>query len=244
MNQLRVSKVCKKYRNGKLAVDDVTFTLGPGVFGLLGKNGAGKSTLLRIIATITNADSGTIFWNDIDVRKHPHVLRSVLGYVAQDSGVYPSLTATEFLMYVAALKGVSARAAKLQITRLLEIVNLSNELRTPLASYSGGMHRRVSIAQALLGDPQLLVLDEPTVGLDPLERGALLGALSELALTRVVILSTHIGSDIDAVAQEVGVMEGGKLIACAPRGEFLFRDGSQFDTLEKAYIALVTHSAL
>lgn len=244
MNQLRLSKIRKKYRSGKLAVDDVTFTLGPGVFGLLGKNGAGKSTLLRIIATITSPDSGSISWNDIDVRKRPQVLRSVLGYVAQDSGVYPSLTATEFLMYVAALKGVSGRAARQQIPNLLEIVNLSHEGRTPLSSYSGGMRQRVTIAQALLGDPQLLVLDEPTVGLDPLERGALLGTLADLALTRVVILSTHVGSDIDSVAQTVGVMEGGKLIACAPRGEFLARDGSTFDTLEQAYIALVTHSAL
>jgi ABC-2 type transport system ATP-binding protein len=214
--RLVVENVSKEYRGGAQgvrALSNVGFSLGPGVLGLLGPNGAGKSTLMRILATITQPSSGSVFWNDTEIVRRPDALREVLGYLPQDFGVYPHLNAIEFLEYLAAVKGVSAGAARARIRELLELVNLTGAAKRPLGGYSGGMRQRIGIAQALLNDPQLLIVDEPTAGLDPEERVRFRNLLSELSGERIVILSTHIVSDIEAVATSIAILEQGYLLA-------------------------------
>ncbi len=187
----------------------MTLELGPGVIGLLGPNGAGKSTLMRMLATITRPTEGTIKWNEVDIVKSPDALRSVLGYLPQDFGVYPNLNAVEFLEYMAAIKGLDGKSARRRIDELLLVVNLKEAAKRPLGGYSGGMKQRVGIAQALLNDPQLLIVDEPTVGLDPEERVRFRNLLSDLAGQRIVILSTHIVSDVEATATEIVIINKG-----------------------------------
>jgi ABC-2 type transport system ATP-binding protein len=211
--QLTVDNLSKNYRGGVEALRNVQLSLKPGVLGLLGPNGAGKSTLMRILATITQASSGRVLWNDTDIARDPDALRSVLGYLPQDFGVYPNLNAIEFLNYLAAAKGIPTAAARKRITELLALVNLADVAKRPLGGYSGGMRQRVGIAQALLNDPQLLIVDEPTAGLDPEERVRFRNLLSELAGERIVILSTHIVSDVEAVATEIAILARGQLLA-------------------------------
>jgi ABC-2 type transport system ATP-binding protein len=214
--RLVVENVSKEYRvgaQGVRALSNVGFSLGPGVLGLLGPNGAGKSTLMRILATITQPSFGSVLWNDTEIVRRPDALREVLGYLPQDFGVYPHLNAIEFLEYLAAVKGVSAGAARARIRELLELVNLTGAAKRPLGGYSGGMRQRIGIAQALLNDPQLLIVDEPTAGLDPEERVRFRNLLSELSGERIVILSTHIVSDIEAVATSIAILEQGYLLA-------------------------------
>jgi len=214
--RLAVEKLSKEYRGGAQrvrALSNVEISLGPGVLGLLGPNGAGKSTLMRILATITQPTAGRVLWNNADIAREPDTLREVLGYLPQDFGVYPHLNAIEFLEYLAAVKGVSAGAARTRIRQLLELVNLTGAAKRPLGDYSGGMRQRIGIAQALLNDPQLLIVDEPTAGLDPEERVRFRNLLSELSGERIVILSTHIVSDIEAVATSIAIMEQGHLLA-------------------------------
>jgi ABC-2 type transport system ATP-binding protein len=214
--QLVVENLSKEYRGGAQRVrglSNVQFSLEPGVLGLLGPNGAGKSTLMRILATITQPSSGRVLWNDMDIARQPDALREVLGYLPQDFGVYPHLNAIEFLEYLAAVKGVSTGEARTRIRQLLELVNLTGAGKRPLGGYSGGMRQRIGIAQALLNDPQLLIVDEPTAGLDPEERVRFRNLLSELSGERVVILSTHIVSDVEAVATNIAIMEHGRLLA-------------------------------
>ncbi|HXY26158.1 MAG TPA: ABC transporter ATP-binding protein [Candidatus Acidoferrum sp.] len=211
--QLVVGSVSKNYRGGVRALRGVQLSLRPGVLGLLGPNGAGKSTLMRILATITQPSSGRVLWNDTDIARSPDALRDVLGYLPQDFGVYPNLSAIEFLEYLSAVKGISAGAAKKRISQLLELVNLADSAKRPLGGYSGGMRQRVGIAQALLNDPQLLIVDEPTAGLDPQERVRFRNLLSELSGERIVILSTHIVSDVEAVATSIALLDRGELLA-------------------------------
>lgn len=213
--RLTVENLCKEYRGKQRvrALTDIQLSLGSGVVGLLGPNGAGKSTLMRILATITQPTTGRVLWNDSDVAKQPDSLRTVLGYLPQDFGVYPHLNALEFLEYLAAVKGLPADAARTRIRELLELVNLTGAAKRPLGGYSGGMRQRIGIAQALLNDPQLLIVDEPTAGLDPEERVRFRNLLSELSGERIVILSTHIVSDIEAVATSIAIMEQGHLLA-------------------------------
>ena len=211
--QLVVDSVSKSYRGGVQALRSVQLSLRPGVLGLLGPNGAGKSTLMRILATITKPTSGRVLWNDTDIARNPDALRGALGYLPQDFGVYPNLSAIEFLEYLSAVKGISARAAKKRIGELLELVNLADSAKRPLGGYSGGMRQRVGIAQALLNDPQLLIVDEPTAGLDPEERVRFRNLLSELSGERIVILSTHIVSDVEAVATSIALLDRGELLA-------------------------------
>jgi len=192
-----------------------SLTLGPGVLGLLGPNGAGKSTLMRILATVTRATHGRVLWDGMDIADRPDGLRSVLGYLPQDFGVYPHLSATEFLHYMAAVKGMGAGSARRRITELLELVNLADAARRPLGGFSGGMRQRVGIAQALLNDPKLLIVDEPTAGLDPEERVRFRNLLSELSGERIVVLSTHIVSDIE-VATTIALIAQGELITHGP----------------------------
>jgi ABC-2 type transport system ATP-binding protein len=214
--RLVVENLSKEYR-GKAgavrALNGVQLSLGPGVLGLLGPNGAGKSTLMRILATITQPSSGRVMWNDTDIARHPDSLRTTLGYLPQDFGVYPNLNAFEFLEYLAAVKGIAAGPARARIRELLELVNLTGAAKRPLGGYSGGMRQRIGIAQALLNDPQMLIVDEPTAGLDPEERVRFRNLLSELSGERIVILSTHIVSDIEAVATSIAIMEQGHLLA-------------------------------
>src|SRR5580698_3811694 len=211
--QLTIDNLTKRYSGGVQALSNVSLTLGSGVLGLLGPNGAGKSTLMRILATITQPTSGKIFWNNSEVARDPDALRNVLGYLPQDFGVYPNLSALEFLEYLAAVKGIAAAPARRRISELLDLVNLTEAAKRPLGGYSGGMRQRVGIAQALLNDPQLLIVDEPTAGLDPEERLRFRNLLSELSGERLVILSTHIVSDVEAVATEIAILSHGQLLA-------------------------------
>ena len=210
--QLVIDNVSKHYRGGVWGLRDFSLTLGPGVLGLLGPNGAGKSTLMRILATITQATSGTVTWEGVNIARAPDTLRATLGYLPQDFGVYPNLTAVEFLEYLAAIKGLSGPSARRRIPELLELVNLAEAARRPLGGYSGGMKQRVGIAQALLNDPGLLIVDEPTVGLDPEERVRFRNLLSDLSGERIVILSTHIVSDVEATATDIALVHRGRLI--------------------------------
>ena len=191
---------------------DFSLEIKPGILGLLGPNGAGKSTLMRMLATITKPTEGTILWDETDVVKSPDALRAVLGYLPQDFGVYANLNAVEFLEYMAAIKGLDSAAAKKRIDELLQLANLFDAARRPLGSYSGGMKQRVGIAQALLNDPQLLIVDEPTVGLDPEERVRFRNLLSDLSGERIVILSTHIVSDVEATATRIALIHKGRLL--------------------------------
>nr|WP_309221780.1 ABC transporter ATP-binding protein [Halorussus sp. MSC15.2] len=189
----------------------MSIELEPGVFGLLGPNGAGKSTLMQMITTVTKPTKGEIRWNGTDVTESPDQLRSVLGYLPQDFGVYPSLTAEEFLEYVAALKGMPSDVATDRIDALLALTNLEDVRDRRLETYSGGMRQRVGIAQALLNDPDLLVVDEPTVGLDPEERVRFRNVVADLSEDRIVLLSTHIVSDIEATATDLVILDEGRL---------------------------------
>jgi ABC-2 type transport system ATP-binding protein len=211
---LETRNLSKTYK-GVRALQDFNLTLTPGILGLLGPNGAGKSTLMRMLATITSPTEGTILWNGRDVVKDPEALRSVLGYLPQDFGVYPNLSAQEFLEYMAAIKGMSGERARRKISDLLDLVNLREAARRPLGGYSGGMRQRVGIAQALLNDPQLLIVDEPTVGLDPEERVRFRNLLSDLSGERIVILSTHIVSDVESTATDIAIIHKGHLKARA-----------------------------
>lgn len=210
--RLQLIDVSKVYRGGHWAVEALTLDLDSGLLGLLGPNGAGKSTLMSVAATVTRPTSGRVLFEGLDVVSKPDALRRRLGYLPQDFGVYPNLTVREFLGYLAAAKGLSARSARAQMDELIPMVNLSAAVKRPIGSYSGGMLRRVGIAQALLGDPQVVIVDEPTAGLDPEERVRFRNMLSRLAADRVVMLSTHIVSDVESVADDIAVMARGRLL--------------------------------
>ncbi|MFC8720688.1 ATP-binding cassette domain-containing protein [Kitasatospora sp. NPDC057198] len=218
---LELIDVTKVYRGGRRAVDGVTMRLGPGVLGLLGPNGAGKSSLMRIVSTVTRPTGGRVRYRGADAVADPDPLRRRLGYLPQDFGVHPHLTSREFLAYLAAAKGLSARSARARIEELLQLVNLTEAVRRPLGTYSGGMLRRVGIAQALLADPEVVVVDEPTAGLDPEERVRFRNLLSELAADRAVLLSTHIVSDVESVAADIAVIVRGRLLRRGAPDELL-----------------------
>lgn len=235
MHTLEIDGVSKTYGNRVQAVSGIDLRLGPGITGLLGPNGAGKSTLMRILATVAKPTSGTVRWDGIDVVRTPLPLRRVLGYLPQDAGVYPHLDAREFLDYVAALKQLERRAARAQIAELLAALDLEPVANRPLATLSGGNRQRVAIAQALLGDPQLLVVDEPTAGLDPEQRVRFRDLLARLARERVVLLSTHVVSDVELTAGRVVIVAGGRVLADGTRDDIIAPHGS----LERAYLATV-----
>jgi ABC-2 type transport system ATP-binding protein len=221
--RLVIEDVGKRYRGGVWGLRGFSLEVGPGVLGLLGPNGAGKSTLMRILATVTRPTEGRVTWDGVDLRRRPNAVREVLGYLPQDFGVYPHLSAVEFLEYLAAVKGVPARTSRRRIPELLALVRLTEVQRRPLSGYSGGMRQRLGIAQALLNDPQLLIVDEPTAGLDPEERVRFRSLLSELSGDRIVILSTHIVSDIEAVAGTIAIINRGRLRCCAEAPDLLAR---------------------
>jgi ABC-type multidrug transport system ATPase subunit len=214
--RLSIEGLGKRYRGDHWGLRGVDCELAPGVVGLLGPNGAGKSTLLRIVATITSASEGRVCWNGTDIAETPDAVRSVLGYLPQDFGIYPNLTPREFLAYLAAAKGLPRRLARERIEGLLDLVHLREEANRRLGGFSGGMRQRVGIAQALLGDPQLLIVDEPTTGLDPEERVRFRNLLSDLSGERIVVLSTHIVPDVESVATDLVVIDRGRLVAHEP----------------------------
>ncbi|MFN8425729.1 MAG: ABC transporter ATP-binding protein [Anaerolineales bacterium] len=220
--QLTINNLGKEYKRGFWGLKDFSLEIKPGILGLLGPNGAGKSTFMRMLATITKPTDGTITWNDTNIVKSPDILRDVLGYLPQDFGVYPNLNAIEFLEYMAAIKGLDARTAKKRIDELLQLTNLVDAAKRPLGGYSGGMKQRVGIAQALLNDPQLLIVDEPTVGLDPEERVRFRNLLSDLSGERIVILSTHIVSDVEATATHIALVNKGQLLREAAPENLLY----------------------
>ena len=200
------------YGRGPAVNQSLSLALGPGIVGLLGPNGAGKSTLMRMLATLARPRGGRILWRGTDIAREPDALRATLGYLPQDFGVYPALSAREFLAFLAAVKGLPAARTDERVDDCLAQVGLSDAADRPLAGFSGGMRQRVGIAQALLNDPQLLVVDEPTVGLDPGERLRFRHLLTELAGERLVLLSTHIVSDVEASAAAIAVMKAGRLV--------------------------------
>jgi ABC-2 type transport system ATP-binding protein len=206
---LTIESVSKRYRAGNYGVQNVSLNVS-GVVGLLGPNGAGKTTLMQMLATITKPTSGRILFDGVDVVANPDALRRRLGYLPQDFGVYDNLTAFEFLSYFAALKGAGG---KQRVREMLESVNLHTVANRAVGGFSGGMKQRLGIAQALIGDPDLVIVDEPTAGLDPEERVRFRNLLAEVGSGKLVILSTHVVSDVEAVANEIAIMKGGALVA-------------------------------
>lgn len=218
--ELAIDRLTKQYKN-KIAVDRVSIKLKPGVYGLLGANGAGKTTLMRMICDIQNPTSGQIKYNGTDIKKLGEDYRQVLGYLPQDFGYYPDFTAYDFLMYIAALKGLSKEKAEMRVNELLQIVNLENEKKQKVKTFSGGMKQRLGIAQAMLNNPKILILDEPTAGLDPKERVKFRNLISSFSQDKIVILSTHIVSDIEFIADEIIVMKAGEKILTGTPEELL-----------------------
>lgn len=212
---LETNHLGKRYKGNVWGLRGFGLSIDSGILGLLGPNGAGKSTLMRILATVTKPTEGEASWSGHDIAKTPENIRRILGYLPQDFGIYPNLNATEFLLYLAAARGISGKSARQRIGQLLDLVNLGDARKRRLGSLSGGMKQRVGIAQALLNDPELLIIDEPTAGLDPEERIRFRNLLSELSVNRIVILSSHIVSDLEAIATSIAIISAGHLLVHA-----------------------------
>ena len=211
--KLVIESLSKTYANGVAALKDVSLTLTNGMFGLLGPNGAGKSSLMRTIATLQEADKGSIFLDDLDVLNEKTKVRQLLGYLPQEFGVYPKISAERMLDHIAQLKGVGNKGERKDLVlSLLENVNLLKDRKKHLGTYSGGMKQRFGIAQALIGDPKLIIVDEPTAGLDPAERNRFLNLLSSLAQDVIVILSTHIVDDVRELCPRMAIISNGQVV--------------------------------
>lgn len=213
MSTLKISNLSKTYANGVKALDNVSLELENGMFGLLGPNGAGKSSLMRTLATLQEADSGTATLDDIDILKQPAELRKVLGYLPQEFGVYPRITAEQLLNHIAVLKGITNnKERKLLVNYLLDKVNLYDKRNKSVKGFSGGMKQRVGIAQALIGNPKLIIVDEPTAGLDPGERNRFYNLLADVGKEVIVILSTHIVEDVHELCTKMAIMNFGEIV--------------------------------
>ncbi|NHM07604.1 ABC transporter ATP-binding protein [Flavobacterium sp. CYK-4] len=222
MNSLIIKNLQKEYPNGVRALEDITIQVGNGLFGLLGPNGAGKSTLLRTIVGLQNADHGEIWFNEVNVLQDPMFLKKQLGFLPQDFGVYPKITAYDLLNHLAILKGVSEKTErKNQILALLEKVNLSSQQHKEVHTFSGGMKQRFGVAQALLGNPNIIIVDEPTAGLDPEERNRFNGLLSEIGNDRIVILSTHLVEDVLHLCSQMAIINSGKVLLQGNPNDFI-----------------------
>lgn len=211
MHELRLMNVEKKYKE-KTAVENMNYTFRQGVYGLLGENGAGKTTLMRMICGVLQPTQGKVLCDDMDISRMGSEYRRLLGYLPQDFGYYPEFTAYRFLQYMAALKAIPQKQANTKIEEVLEMVGLTDRKNMKLKTFSGGMLRRVGIAQALLNEPEILILDEPTAGLDPKERVHFRNIISSLGKDCMVMLSTHIVSDIEYIADEILIMQGGRIV--------------------------------
>ena len=209
--ELEIKHIIKKY-GAKQALNDVTLYLQNGITGLLGPNGAGKSTLMRLLSTIEKPTAGSILYNGQDICKKPNLLRQELGYLPQDFGVYTNMNPVEFLEYMAALSRLPMKQARRRIDELLTILHLNDARKRPLGTFSGGMKQRVGIAQSLLNDPAVLIVDEPTVGLDPEERMGFRNLLSSLSADRIILLSTHIVTDVESIAPQIAIIREGCLL--------------------------------
>ena len=213
MAKLSIQNLSKTYPNGVKALDNVSLEISNGMFGLLGPNGAGKSSLMRTLATLQEADRGSAFLNDLDILNKPSELRKVLGYLPQEFGVYPRITAGQLLDHVATLKGVSNKKERKELVDyLLQKVNLYDKRNKSVKGFSGGMKQRVGIAQALIGNPQLIIVDEPTAGLDPGERNRFHNLLADVGENVVVILSTHIVDDVRELCSNMAIMNHGRIV--------------------------------
>ncbi|WP_164108290.1 MULTISPECIES: ABC transporter ATP-binding protein [Sphingobacterium] len=210
---LKINQLTKTYSNGVRALDGIDLEIGVGMFGLLGPNGAGKSSLMRTIATLQSADAGSILFNGVDVFASQMDFRKVLGYLPQDFGVYPNLSAEELLSYFAQLKGISSASDRKKIVKeVLEVTNLYDVRKKSVSGYSGGMKQRFGIAQLLLNKPKLIIVDEPTAGLDPAERHRFLNVLREIGTSNTVIFSTHIVDDVRELCHELAIVNGGRVL--------------------------------
>ncbi|HIS55394.1 MAG TPA: ABC transporter ATP-binding protein [Candidatus Fimimorpha excrementavium] len=244
--KLELKDVTHVYPNGKKALDHVSLGLMPGIYGLLGPNGAGKSTMMKIITDHLLPTSGQVLFQGKDIRKVSREFRSCLGYMPQQQGMYQQFTGRRFLWYMASLKGLRRREAKDRIAHLLEVVNLTEAADRKIGGYSGGMKQRLLIAQAVLNEPEVLVLDEPTAGLDPKERIRIRNFVSELSRDRVVIFATHVVSDVECIAREVMLMKEGKLIKKGTPAELtgemeglvweFLADPSELEAIQKQYL--------
>ena len=223
--ELCIDRLTKQYEN-KIAVDGVSLQLTNGVYGLLGANGAGKTTFMRMLCGILKPTSGTVTFDGMDVSSEEY--RAELGYLPQDFGYYPDFNGMDFLLYMASLKGLTKTEAKRKSKKLLELVSLSDVAKKKIATYSGGMKQRLGIAQALLNDPKIIILDEPTAGLDPKERVRFRNLIKELGTESIVLLSTHIVSDIEHIADTVLMMKAGQIVFNGSADEI--------DDLEKFYL--------
>ena len=211
--KLEIRDLTKTYPNGTRALEGESLTIEPGMFGLLGPNGAGKSTLMRTVATLQQPDSGSIHLGDLDVLQQPTEVRKQLGYLPQEFGVYKGVSAVDLLTHLAVLKGYSNRSErKATVEALLERVNLTEHRKKAVSGYSGGMRQRFGIAQALLGDPSLVIVDEPTAGLDPGERNRFYNLLAEIGESKIVILSTHIVQDVEQLCRRLAIINNGRLL--------------------------------
>lgn len=239
---LQIDELTHVYPNGVKALDNVSLSIPCGMYGLLGPNGAGKSTLMRSVATLQTPTSGTIRFDEIDVIKNPEALRRVLGYLPQDFGVYPRVTAYEMLDHMAVLKGLSnGRERRAEVERLLEQTNLYGVRNKALAGFSGGMRQRFGIAQALLGGPRLIIVDEPTAGLDPEERNRFLNLLAEIGENVVIILSTHIVEDVADLCPQMAIIASGRIIRTGAPAELMKQlEGKIWTkTIDKAELAVL-----
>ena len=213
MSQLKITNLNKTYPNGTRALNDVNLEISNGMFGLLGPNGAGKSSLMRTLATLQEADGGSAFIDDVDILNDPKAVRQILGYLPQEFGVYPRITAAQILDHLCILKGVTNKGERKELVDyLLQKVNLYNERNKSVKGFSGGMKQRVGIAQALIGDPKLIIVDEPTAGLDPGERNRFHNLLAEVGQEVIVILSTHIVDDVKELCTNMAIMNFGKIV--------------------------------